>query len=128
MSNHPEFDAMFSGGQPDEQRESEQARNNPFLEIAQQAALARRNGIDPFAHFDLTAIEARLTALPTRPKTTLGATIERLAPVLLKLKDRGYSANDLVSELKAVGIIVSARGLARHLRAGTPKKRASSKQ
>ena len=40
VSNHPEFDAMFSGGQPDERREGEQARNNPFLEIAQQAALA----------------------------------------------------------------------------------------
>ena len=122
----------MTSSQPEEQLENALERNpiaaNPYREIGRLSALARRNGTDPLAHIDLAAIEARLKALPVRQRATLRATIERLAPTLLKLKDRGYSVDDLVSELKAVGITVSARGLARHLRAAPPKKTTSALQ
>lgn len=124
---------MFSGS-PDEleefQRDSRPRADikNPFPEIARRFEIARRDRTGLFARIDLTAVEVQLKALPVRQKATLRATIERLAPTLMRLKDRGYSLDDLAAELKVVGITVSARGLARYLRAEPPKASASAMQ
>lgn len=72
----------------------------------------------------LTAIVARLNALPTRQTVTLADAIKTLAPTVRKLRNRGYSIDECAAELTVNGLKISGRTLARLTAAAKPKKRA----
>ena len=76
----------------------------------------------------IEAIERHLNGLPARPQMTVLAAIQRLRPSIEKLRARGYTIDEVAAELKTSGLSISGRTLARHLRAGAPKKRTSATQ
>ena len=76
----------------------------------------------------LEAIEQHLKSLPPRHKLTAQAAIAKLIPSIEKLRARGYTIDEVATELKTGWLNISARTLARHLRSGMPKKRASETQ
>ena len=76
----------------------------------------------------IEAIERHLNGLPARHQMTVLAAIQRLRPSIEKLRARGYAIDEIAAELKTGGLNISGRTLARHLRVGAPKKRASATQ
>lgn len=74
----------------------------------------------------LDAIESRLNSLPPRQKMTLGIALQRLAPAIKKMREKGYSAAEvaaeLTRELRGLGMTVSSRTLARLLPPKSAKK------
>ena len=76
----------------------------------------------------LEAIEQHLKSLPPRHKLTVQAAITKLKPSIEKLRDRGYTIEEVATELRSRGLQISARALTRHLRGGVPTKRASARQ
>ncbi len=76
----------------------------------------------------LETIAQRLEALPARQALTIHSAVQRLAPTIKKMRARGYSLDEAAAELRAGGLPLSARALARHLRTAAPKKRASASE
>ena len=76
----------------------------------------------------IEVIERHLNGLPARQQMTVQAVIHRLKSSIERLRARGYSMDEVAAVLKARGLHVSGRTLARHLRSAAPKKRASATQ
>ena len=68
----------------------------------------------------LAAVVAHLDALPEREQLTLADGVRMLAPTIKKHRARGYSIDELAAVLRATGVQVSGRTLARLLPSTKP--------
>lgn len=76
----------------------------------------------------LAAVVAHLDALPEREQLTLADAVRTLAPTIKKNRARGYSTDELAAEIRAMGVQVSGRTLARLIASAKPVARARSKR
>jgi len=75
-------------------------------------------------HIDGIAERIAAAPVPARPLTTVEA-VQRLLPTLAKMQRAGHTPDSLSATLQTEGLQVSARSLARMLRTGKTRRRAS---
>ena len=80
----------------------------------------------------LDAIEVHLDNLPPRQTMTLARALQRLAPAIKKLREKGYAVDEVAAALapglSSLGLTVSGRTLARLMPSKASKARVNAQR
>jgi hypothetical protein len=98
------------------------ASDQPQTTLAPTNAQARGQELE-LTEATLAAIAQRLDALQPRHAVTLRDAMERLAPAVWAARERGLASATIAAELRAAGVSISNRTLARYVASARAKPR-----